>query len=238
MSITTEHVGDEPYSTVVPPYADLPEQFTMSIAETVAASPVTATVEDTHRLALFALSAKAEVARLNGRIEADSTEQVRFRTEKQAEVDALTAQKDRLVRGLGSVNQDLARVKATVAEGIVSWAKENGQCREGTNEFLKGLGLPEMWETKWRVVAQYNGYTVLEVTDVEGDDEDDAVEAVKEDLDWDITVPRIRVSMDSGIGESAVYERHIDADESEGWDEDAFKEWFIGECSWSAEEAD
>lgn len=112
----------------------------------------------------------------------------------------------------------LAAFKEEVRDAIIAAAKEHDLCREGTNTVLENLGLPK-WKKAWTVTVtrDSDGETILTVTGVEADTEDEATEYVKGEFSVTATVKEVRFDYS--------YDGEGDADwDEEDWTDDDFDE--------------
>jgi hypothetical protein len=101
------------------------------------------------------------------------------------EIERLHAANTNLSSEVASAEARLRLFKAEVRTAIIEAARENDLCREGTNEVLSSLDLEE-WVAKWTVTGTLWGKTLIVVTDVEADSDDEAITHVANDLRLDI----------------------------------------------------
>lgn len=71
-------------------------------------------------------------------------------------------------------------------EYVIEWAKDNEIERKTVNELLKSIGVKE-WGKTWTVTVEFEG-DEIEVTNVEADSEQDAMDQVSDNLSVEVRV--------------------------------------------------
>jgi hypothetical protein len=127
--------------------------------------------------------------------------------------------------------RELDTFRDQVFEAVKGARKEHDLCIDGCNSFLEGLGLPKISKT-WKVtVTRDSDYeTVLTVSGVEADDEDDARDKVKDNFTVSATVRRVDYDYDyTGDGDTDWdHEDYSDTDSDDDGDDfaDAHRDAF------------
>ena len=246
--------GDEDFASCAVNYADLPEMYLLSVAEYAFTDPGSVDATIVTQLAQFGASAYAEIHSLWARARDSDREIASLQADHltlSSERDALvlkntevTSERDTLRTALAGARAQtnasshvLSTFKEQVREAVIDWAKENNQCKDGTNDFLTNLGL-DKWESTFTVEGRINGRAVLTANEVEADDAYEAIAAVRDNLSFDVDVTgRIQatVSWDDGDADESEYRTTFDETE-DYWDEDVFTEWMREQIEWSADE--
>jgi len=88
--------------------------------------------------------------------------------------------------------QAMRRMGATDANdatrvSIIEWARDNGHDRDMVNDLLNHLSMDE-WCNKWDVTVEYGYGESFTVLGVEAEDEEEAIDAVKEEMNIKVNV--------------------------------------------------
>jgi hypothetical protein len=147
------------------------------------------------------------------------------------EVASLTSDMTTLRNRINHSDRALSEFKERVRNEVESAKNEHDLCIDGCNAFLEELGLP-LLSKKWKVqVVRDSDYeTVLTVSGVEADDEDDARDKVKDNFTVSATVRRVDYDYDyTGDGDTDWdHEDYSDTDSDDDGDDfaDAHRDAF------------
>lgn len=193
----------EDFTTCATPYLDLPEAFIVGMAEEAYLDP-TSGAADVQRIAQFAVSAHAYIRTL------------------WVERDTLRRQ---VAAAKANATLEMDQYKAQVRESAIEHAENESHCNPGLNAWLESLGLDPV-SAGWTVEVSYDYHTLasVDVNAEDADDEDAAIEYVKEHIELEVESGTVRVSVTvrgSDDSDTDSIEVDVDGDAiNEGWLDD------------------